>query len=123
MARRKFRTKKSNIKKRSYKAPTKVRRLPARATPIRKNNSLQPVQRVNLFAQRNALGQSVGLPKQAVIQGRAVEKNYVPDDRKSAIKRTRTSCKHRPQANNQKNSKGQGKKVLTRAYVPWCKTR
>jgi hypothetical protein len=123
MARRKSRAKKSNIKKRSYKAPTKVRRLSARATPIRKNNVLQPVQRVNLFAQRHAPGQSVGLPKQVVIQGRPVEKNYVPDDRKSALKRTRTSCKQRPEANNQKKSNGQGKKVLTRDYVPWCKTR
>ena len=122
MARRKSRAERSNIKKRSYKAPAKVRRLSARATPIRKNNALQPVRRVNLFAQRNAPRQSVGLPKQVVIQGRPVEKNYVPDDRKSAIKRTRTSCKQRPQANNQKKSKGQGKKVLTRDYVPWCKT-
>ena len=120
MARRKSRSQKSNIKKRNYKAPSKVRRLFARATPIRKNNALQPVQRVNLFAQRNQRGQ---VPQRVEIQGRPVEKNYVPDARKSAIKRTRTSCKQRPEANNQKKSKGQGKKVLTRAYVPWCKTR
>ena len=122
MARRKSRAERSNIKKRSYKAPAKVRRLSARATPIRKNNVLQPVRRVNLFAQRNAPRQSVGLPKQVVIQGRPVEKNYVPDARQSAIKRTRTSCKQRPEANNQKKSNGQGKNVLTRDYVPWCKT-
>lgn len=127
MARKKSRAKKS-IKRSNYKAPTKVRRLSSRATPIRKNNVLTsgqtpgqtPGQRVNLFAQRNQLGQQ---PQRVEIKGRPVEKNYVPDDRKSAIKRTRTSCKQRPEANNQTKSKGQGKKVLTRDYVPWCKTR
>ena len=121
MARRRSRAKKSNTtKKRSYQ-PTKVRRLSARATPVRKTQIQlsQPRQGLALFAQRTP--ERLGLPVRAVIKGREVNKTIVPDYRKSDQQRTRTSCKPRPDSNKQIKSGLGLKRVLTRDYVPWCK--